>query len=844
MLQKHIVPTVLIALAGSAACVQAQDLTDATSREAEVATVTEMFDAPRPVARPGFVARGDTQYLTVNSPPEGDGPRQVVFTPDGSTALIVNQGTGTEPGTLTYFDVATGTITRTVTLGLLPVDVAVTPDGTKAVVPNVFSNTVSIVDLATGTAVSVPVSGSQPFAVKVTPDGATAVVAVINDAVNSQFSVIDIATATESRVIPSGSQGSIGGYATPEMGISGVLFTQFELSNDGGTIILPVRPASRVAFYDVATGVETHSVATAAGPMAVDVSADNSRVVVSHEGNTQTVTVIDLATRTLLNAWPTGQSLQSQVIRITPDNQWALAAISNNVLFVNLTTGATEQQSTGVVGDIELSFDGQYAFVSNFNSRVIDLSTRQIVSTIPFAACVESATSPTELKAVALNSRFREDIHLYSINGAASQFETFALTGEPAEGDSTRAIAITADGRTAVVGNNTSRNASIIDLDTGTVRAWVDTGDRVLDVAVTPDGRYAVVCNTDASTVSVIDLATDTEVANLSTPTRPSKVVISPDSSTAYVLTVAGVDQIYFINIAGAASSIITSIPSGQTGSAQGYPYTEISGISLSPDGSILAVAVSFDDIVRLIDTATRTVITDVVVGDFPMRVTFSPAGDRAYVSNAFSDNISVVNINGASSSTIATTSTLDFPLAMASDETGRYIYCTNSGNNPGLYVLDSLTNDFVAFINLGPSNGRGRELHYSPVDDRVYIAGSDTNGGQLWTVLAAGTATELLDTCLIAGSPAGLAVSEQLGLAVTTQPVPDGVDLTTVRAGDGCPPCAADFDQSGGVDGDDIGAFFAAWQSGAACGDVDGSGGVDGDDIGFFFVRWEAGGC
>ncbi len=61
---------------------------------------------------------------------------------------------------------------------------------------------------------------------------------------------------------------------------------------------------------------------------------------------------------------------------------------------------------------------------------------------------------------------------------------------------------------------------------------------------------------------------------------------------------------------------------------------------------------------------------------------------------------------------------------------------------------------------------------------------------------------------------------------------------------GGGCAPCAADYDQSGGVDGDDIAAFFADWQAGAACGDVDGSGGVDGDDIGFFFERWQAGGC
>ncbi len=52
--------------------------------------------------------------------------------------------------------------------------------------------------------------------------------------------------------------------------------------------------------------------------------------------------------------------------------------------------------------------------------------------------------------------------------------------------------------------------------------------------------------------------------------------------------------------------------------------------------------------------------------------------------------------------------------------------------------------------------------------------------------------------------------------------------------------PCLADWDLSGGVDGDDIGAFFEDWQAGDA--DIDGSGGTDGDDIGFFFERWQAG--
>ncbi len=51
---------------------------------------------------------------------------------------------------------------------------------------------------------------------------------------------------------------------------------------------------------------------------------------------------------------------------------------------------------------------------------------------------------------------------------------------------------------------------------------------------------------------------------------------------------------------------------------------------------------------------------------------------------------------------------------------------------------------------------------------------------------------------------------------------------------------CPADWDGSGGIDGDDITAFFIDWQAGTA--DIDGSGGVDGDDITVFFDHWQAG--
>lgn len=53
-------------------------------------------------------------------------------------------------------------------------------------------------------------------------------------------------------------------------------------------------------------------------------------------------------------------------------------------------------------------------------------------------------------------------------------------------------------------------------------------------------------------------------------------------------------------------------------------------------------------------------------------------------------------------------------------------------------------------------------------------------------------------------------------------------------------PGCSADWDASGGVDGDDVIAFFADWDANNA--DFNVSGGTDGDDVIEFFAAWDNG--
>jgi len=746
---------------------------DAASADGERPASVLLDGPPRPVERPAAAAAdgGTADFATVNVEPEGDMPRDIAFTTDGSAAVVVHRDTDA----IAFFDVATQTVTDSVGVGDFPVSLAVTDD--HVVVANVFDDSVSVVDVDTRALVAtVPVTGSQPYAVAVSDDGTRAVVGVINDGVASSFSVIDLVSFAETHTFASAPQGVIGFFFGLENGIFGNLYTKFALSGDGTRLVQPDRGGDQVVIHDVDTGAVLAGLPVAAGPTSVDLSDDDLVAVVGHEGGgSDVISEIDVAGLVVTGSFAVANPLQGQIVRITPSKSHAIAAISNNVIFVDLATGATTATlATGVVGDIEISFDGQYAFVSNFSSRVVDVASQTIVASLPLAPTAEAAASPVEHRVVGVNNRFAEDLHLYSTDGAASVVEGVTISGEAPEADAPRTIGIPADGLRALVANNTSRTATVLDVATGGVVATLPTGERCLGVAVTADGAHGVVCNGDEDTVTIVDLAAAAVVADLPVATRPAEVAVSPDGTRAYVTTVAGLDRLHYLSLAGAASTVTGSLVSGQMGSALGYTYTALSGLAASPAGDVVAVCVSFDDELLIADGASPTELARVPTGDFPIRVAFLPDGSRAYVANAFGDSVTVVDVDGAASTAIATVPGIEFPLVMEAGPSGDFVYVGNTdGGAPRLFVVDTTTHAVVADVAL-PSSARAS--HLSALDGRLFLACVD---GELATVSVAGAASTLLDTTELAGSPSDLAFSETLQTAVCCEPgALDGVDL------------------------------------------------------------------
>jgi YVTN family beta-propeller protein len=74
---------------------------------------------------------------------------------------------------VSVIDTATNTVVATIPVGVSPIGVAITPDGTRAYVTNEGSNTVSgtvsVIDTATNTVVATIPVGPGPFGIAITP---------------------------------------------------------------------------------------------------------------------------------------------------------------------------------------------------------------------------------------------------------------------------------------------------------------------------------------------------------------------------------------------------------------------------------------------------------------------------------------------------------------------------------------------------------------------------------------------------------------------------------------------------------------------------------------------------
>jgi YVTN family beta-propeller protein len=221
----------------------------------------------------------------------------IAITPDGTRAYAVKIG-----GEMVPFNVASGVAGTAIPLGGDGRAIAITPDGTRAYVTNPFGDEVLPINLTTGT-VSAPIPvGSFPLAIAITPDGTRAYVTNQGD---DTVSRIELATNVVT-TIPVGN------------GPNGISVTP-----NGTRAYVTNRLSSSISRIDLATdAVGTTIPLGSTEPIAIAITPDGTRAYVAATfGSSSEVVPVDLTTDIVGTPISTSGFLQD--IAITPDGSRA-----------------------------------------------------------------------------------------------------------------------------------------------------------------------------------------------------------------------------------------------------------------------------------------------------------------------------------------------------------------------------------------------------------------------------------------------------------------------------------------------------------------------------------------
>jgi len=599
-----------------------------------------------------------TDDLDPGVAPEGDYTGEAVFTRDGQRVLVTNRLTDN----VTVLDALTMTPLTNFAVGNFPQGIACSDD--YAVIACAFSDEAWVIDLDDYSTAAIIPTAEQPWVVRIDAAGERAYIACD---IPDICEVIDLGTLTHSLSIPNFSISLVTFSFGSETGRSSVTFTNFELTLDGQYLVTGDRDAA-VLFFDTQTGAVAHTVSGVINCPTVGLSGDGAVVVALGSGDPARAYQIDVASFSATGSVAvSGHSLRTYQVGVDPTGDKAFLGVSNNSsAIVNFPSSSYSiLTSTYTPFSIGTSPDHTLALGIQYRYSVIDFASETLLGQVQGIPYANSAVSPVGTRTVAFHEVFDESLHFHDYaNPSAPQYLGSVVAGLAPEGDAPRRLAIAPDNSKAVVTNVLSDNATIVDLQTQQVTSILAIGDRVQNVAITSDSRWAVICGFNSNSVFIIDLETDHIVAEVPTGTRAGTVVIAPDDSHAYVGNISS-NTVSVVELAGAASSEVAEVYCGIIGVVWAA-YGVSSGLACSPTGEYVLVAASFDDRVKVLDTASNTIVASLVVGDFPIQVAFGRDGDYAVVTNYFSNDYTIMHIDGAASSVVGTYAAGTRPLRTA----------------------------------------------------------------------------------------------------------------------------------------------------------------------------------
>jgi YVTN family beta-propeller protein len=236
----------------------------------------------------------------------------------------------------------------------------------------------------------------------------------------------------------------------------------------------------------------------------------------------------------------------------------------------------------------------------------------------------------------------------------------------------------------AYVLNYETDSVAVIDTATNQfVGPEIPVGSSPYSIAITPDGKTAYVANDSGESLNIVDLQTGQAGPALELGPNLYVIAISPDGKTAYMTTAAS--NVLILDTQ--TNQVTGSIP------VEG-PSASLWGVAFTPDGKTAYVLNEGEDSIVKVDTQTRQIVgAPIPTGEGPTNVAFTPDGSRAYVTNYGSGSVSVIDV--PSGQNIGTIPVGEEPWGISITPDGKKAYVANYGNAT-VTVIDTQTNQVL----------------------------------------------------------------------------------------------------------------------------------------------------
>jgi YVTN family beta-propeller protein len=275
--------------------------------------------------------------------------------------------------------------------------------------------------------------------------------------------------------------------------------------------------------------------------------------------------------------------------------------------------------------------------------HVIDPATNAIVGVIPGIPVAHGVAAAPDGSRIYVSGEAETALKVVDAH-TLSVIKTIPLSARPNN------VSITPDGKKVYVGIIAAPGAIDV-IDTATLEKvkTIPVPGGIHNIYVTPDGKNVVAGSIAGRRLTVLDTATDAEVwAWEGEAIRPMTMSTKPDGST---------DKL-FIQVSGHHGFVVLDwdtrkevrrITQPDVPPEQRYDSTyngaPAHGIGVAPDGKTLWSTSRMNSHVYVYSLPDLTLVGGVPTGTDPDWITFTPDSKRAYVANAVSNTVSVIDM-------------------------------------------------------------------------------------------------------------------------------------------------------------------------------------------------------